>query len=266
MRIGITERGDAGIDFTWCDKINKMDMTILITKNITDRFLHKILECHNKNHKIILHATCTGWGNTLLEPNVPSYVNQLDQLRKLIDLGFPISQCVLRIDPIIPTTINGIEFPGIDFNDIKIDGIDQVNKVLLYAQFLNLTPAMRVRISVVDEYNHVKRRLTNMGYSTIYDGTRKYPNSTELARVKNLLNNWPTIQFETCAEPYLKNFNVEHTGCVSKKDLKIFGLTPDTDMLNPQNRTGCLCLGGKTELLENKKRCPHQCAYCYWCD
>lgn len=36
--------------------------------------------------------------------------------------------------------------------------------------------------------------------------------------------------------------------------------------VNKQNRSGCLCLSCKTELLAEKHRCPHQCVYCYWQD
>ena len=58
--------------------------------------------------KLIVHATCTGWGNTDLEPNVHDYKWQLAQLKKLIGAGFPTNHCVLRIDPIFPTN-NGLK-------------------------------------------------------------------------------------------------------------------------------------------------------------
>ena len=36
MNIGITERGDPSIDFSWVEQMEKMDGVILITKNLTD--------------------------------------------------------------------------------------------------------------------------------------------------------------------------------------------------------------------------------------
>lgn len=39
MRIGITERGDASIDYSWVDKVSNIDGAILITKNLTDKFI-----------------------------------------------------------------------------------------------------------------------------------------------------------------------------------------------------------------------------------
>ena len=57
----------------------------------------------------------------------------------------------------------------------------------------------------------------------------------------------------------------EQIGCISKRDFDILGIPFD----NPEGgfqRKGCLCVAGKTELLNNKKRCPSGCLYCYWRD
>lgn len=247
MKIGITERGDAGIDLSWTNKAQNMDVSILITKNITNKFLENVRKLQETNN-LIIHATCTGWGGTYMEPHVPSYEKQLTQLKKLTEF-FPKSQCVLRIDPIIPTT----------------KGLRCVQLVLDKACDLGLMP-MRVRVSIVDEYRHVKERLAKTNRKPIYDQDRKYPNRTETQAVKALLESYKNFQFETCAETYLIGQNIEHTGCVSKKDLDIFGLITENINVNPQQRTGCLCLTGKTEMLENKHRCPHKCLYCYWRD
>ena len=83
MKIGITEAGDASLDYTWLNKIDSCDGLILITKNVTDKFIDTILE---HKDKIILHATCTGMGGTIIEPNVPSYDKQLAQVTKLIKM------------------------------------------------------------------------------------------------------------------------------------------------------------------------------------
>ena len=41
LKIGITEAGDPAFDYSWVEKMNDMDMGILITKNITDNLLKK---------------------------------------------------------------------------------------------------------------------------------------------------------------------------------------------------------------------------------
>lgn len=58
MRIGITERGDAGLDFAWVDKIknNKVDAAVLITKNLNDKFINTALSLHEEGHKFIIPA------------------------------------------------------------------------------------------------------------------------------------------------------------------------------------------------------------------
>ena len=251
MKIGITERGDAGIDLSWYEKLSLVDGTILITKNITPGLKYKLMQAYLSGKKIILHCTCTGWGNTAFEPNVPAYHEQLNQLKILISEGFPATNCVLRIDPIFPTE----------------SGLKQVENVLEYFASLN-TGISRIRISVYDEYKHVKERLKKIGCNPCY-GNSFYASPEQIKKVGETLSRYP-YKFETCAEDILCTCYPEHfsqTGCVSTKDLDILGLDKPINMNeNGQNRYGCHCLGCKTGLLENKHRCPHQCVYCYWKD
>ena len=67
-------------------------------------------------------------------------------LKDLIDRGFPAENCVLRIDPIFPSE----------------KGIERVENVLDYFATLK-TGVDRVRVSIVDEYKHVKFRYYNRG-------------------------------------------------------------------------------------------------------
>lgn len=59
MKIGITEAGDPSINYEWINKVNNVDGIILITKNITDKFIEEILKVKDKT---ILHCSCTGYG------------------------------------------------------------------------------------------------------------------------------------------------------------------------------------------------------------
>lgn len=251
MRIGITERGDASIDYGWVNKASRMDGTILITKNLTDKFIQTVIDLHNNGAKLIVHATCTGWGNTDFEPNVHDYKWQLTQLKKLIDTGFPASHCVLRIDPIFPTE----------------NGLKRVIEVLQEFERLD-TGITRIRISVYDEYKHVKERLKAKGYQPCY-GDNFYANKQQMLSVANTLSLFP-YKFEVCAENILaQNFpqTFEQTGCISTKDFAVLGIKTVPNLSeNGQKRSGCHCLTCKTELLTNKFRCPNQCIYCYWRD
>lgn len=251
MRIGITERGDASIDYGWVNKVTRMDGTILITKNLTDTFIQTVVDLHNNGVNLTVHATCTGWGNTDFEPNVHDYKWQLTQLKKLIDAGFPANHCVLRIDPIFPTD----------------NGLKRVIEVLQEFERLD-TGVTRIRISVYDEYKHVKERLKAKGYQPCY-GDCFYANNQQMLSVTNTLSLFP-YKFEVCAENILaQNFpwTFEQTGCVSTKDLVMLGIKTVPNLSeNGQQRSGCHCLTCKTELLTNKFRCPNQCIYCYWRD
>ena len=254
IKIGVTEQGDAALDFSWFNKLEmgEVNGAVLITKNLSTHFIGKVMEAFSKGYKIVVHCTCTGLGGSIIEPYVPLYTNQLKMLKNLIDCGFPRENCVLRIDPIIPTK----------------NGLEAVNNVLSLAFDLGILPSVKVRVSILDEYLHVKARLRNMpGCAPFYDGDRFQANEEEMRAVINILAGY-NIKYYTCAEPLLIKLAPElfiEEGCVSSSDAKVFGLDLKSENLNPQGRRGCKCLGCKTELLTSgRHRCLHQCAYCYW--
>jgi len=270
IKIGITEKGDAGLDFSWVSKLvsNSIDGTILVTKGINAEFIDNIVALYKSGKKgIIVHCTCTGFGGTILEPNVPDYTIQLDYLKVLIDAGFPKENCVLRIDPILPIQ----------------EGFDSAAKVITYASEIGLIPSsydreqgvepnLRIRVSVMDEYNHVKERLIKHGLPPIYlNGFQA--SDEQLINTIEFLAQYD-ITFECCAENRLYDINrqsgkynylFDNVGCISEKDLVIMKIDGNTGAcINPQNRNGCQCLSCKTELLKNKHQCSHGCLYCYW--
>lgn len=245
MKIGITERGDAGIDFSWHQNLSTVDGAIIITKKMSDRFNELMLSA---SKPVILHCDCTGWGGTWLEPNIHDYKTQLAYLKKLIDAGFPSNRIVLRIDPIIPTE----------------EGIRRACDVLDYVISENI-PISRIRCSIYDEYNHVKDRLRAIGKEPFYNGTFYAPLSM-MDDVITAFSNYP-FTFETCAEDMVaaRSDKFIAVGCVSLTDFNLMGLEPPTSMHeNGQNRRGCHCLTNKTELLSRRAQCPNGCLYCYW--
>ena len=98
--IGITEAGDAGVDLSWEKKLEKVDGAILITKNVSRDFRAAVMR---NTSKVIVHATVTGFGGTVLEPNVPLPRESLENVMLLLCDGFPQERVVIRVDPIIPT-------------------------------------------------------------------------------------------------------------------------------------------------------------------
>lgn len=262
QRIGITERGDASRDFSWLDKLDRVGGVVLITKALTDKFCDTVLALeHEQPGHVIVHATCTGWGATQLEPGLPfSPIAQTRKLAELIDAGFPQERTVLRIDPIIPPS---------GFWDE--DGILKPAGVLIDYQSRCLTHGIdfskqRVRVSLIDDYPHVKARMRKLGLPTFYPGNRKNPTQAEADTVAAWLTAWhheTGVVFETCAEPLLHGDGIVATGCIGQRELDLLGLHYDNKQTGFQ-RNACLCLGCKTELLENRRRCPNGCLYCYW--
>ena len=255
-KIGITERGDAGIDLSWENKLDTVDGAIILTKCLTGPKFQEVMLRHKE--KLILHAGISGNGGTIYEPNVLPYGKSLDALQNLIDKGFPTSHIVLRCDPIIP----------------NCDGLTNMKN--MFEEFLNRNMNItRIRISVLDNYPHVRERFAEHGIDVLYNGyfqatANQFANIARI--ISDIFANHDEINIECCAEPKLQeascNLNlkpIEWCGCCGFKDAEILGITlPTVCRVNPQNRKGCLCIDVKTELLTNPKPCPHKCIYCYW--
>lgn len=253
LAIGFTERGDGGLDTSWFEKRHKVDGIVIVTKNVTHACAERLLRCFRDGYPILLHAGRTGWGGTVIEPNIPTAELQLASVAKLVSCGFPRYQVTLRIDPVIPTP----------------EGLERFRHVLRQARAYGLLPGMRVRVSVMDDYAHVKARFRAMGLEPVYPGRQFQASPEQFAAVARIMLDNPDITFETCAETAFDGVpNAIRRGCLSMADLEILDLADgySDNRVNPQGRNGCLCLGAKTELLSNRRRCPHRCAYCYWKD
>lgn len=238
-KIGVTEAGDGGLDLSWKDKL--FDANIIITKHLTsknDQFISAVLENYKK---IIIHCTCTGYGGTIIEPNVPTPNEVYGGVQKIISMGFPVSQIVLRTDPIIPTD----------------KGIKTAENVWKLFSNLNIE---RCRFSIIDMYPHVRRRFQDLCGTIPFEGFFAPQNMIENVSKAIDSNQNLYSHFESCAEGI-----GERIGCISKRDFDILGLKYNNDICGFQ-RKGCLCVAGKTELLSNKRRCPSGCIYCYWKD
>ena len=239
IKFGITEAGDAGLDYSWADKL--LDGNIIITKHLTSKN-QKLIELLLKNReKIILHVTCTGYGGTKMEPYVPKAQEVYYGVMELISKGFPEKQIVLRTDPIIPTEagLKRVAWVWELFFDANID---------------------RVRYSVIDMYPHTKERIRAV-FGKVPFESFKAPEYM-LNNVRNYIERYSMFfDFEACAEDLPGK-----TGCISKKDYEILGLDTFYIKEGGFQRKGCLCCAGKTELLTHKKRCPSGCLYCYWKD
>ena len=232
--VGITERGDAGLDFSWIDKLNEVEFAILITKNVNPIFIEQVLK---HKDKLIIHCTITGLYQ--YEPNVPHLAVSYRHILQLIIRGFPVEQLVLRVDPIIPTAHD----------------IDRACKVL---ELFKDTGIKRVRYSYLDLYPHVRERFIKANIMPPYDSftAPKYYRDAAYKRIHEYDRYY---EFESCAED-----NCDRLGCISKKDYDIMHIPYHEDTYSSQRRL-CTCVN-KRELLDNCTRCNHKCLYCYWKD
>lgn len=250
-KIGITEAGDAGIDLSWSDKMDTVDGAVLVTKCISPDFVNAVMK---HKDKVIVHATITGYGGSVLEPCVPYPYEQYGAVMYLVEQGFPKDKIVIRVDPIIPTK----------------KGCEKALNVIKTFIDMGFT---RFRISAIDMYPHVRKRFVENNLPLPY-GNSFSPNQEHLQAIDGLIieaKNYAislgkrigNLRIESCAEPGLTE--AISCGCISAFDLRLLELYNG----EPINSTGyqrknCMCYSGKVELLEHKQQCPHQCLYCYW--
>ena len=249
---GITENGDASLNYEWEQKLGEMDGSILITKKLTTIFRSLIVDYKYK--PFILHVSCTGYGGTVLEPNLDNYETTIDYIWGLIHLSnFRPERIVLRIDPIIPTA-KGIKV----FENVVRCARDRIPEVT------------RIRVSVLDMYPHVRERFKKAGLPNPY-GDGYFQASPTMFRdlnkkIEELKKEFPELSFESCCETKLPATTA--TGCVSARDYEILGLKKPDESRKGQ-RKNCMCLGDKKDMLTFKynetgyNHC-YGCLYCYW--
>lgn len=228
VKIGITEKGDAGLDFSWMRNYKNYDGVILITKHLSHLFIERASKINS-----IVHATITGHGGMIYEPNVPNLIMSKMYFDLLVKTIGP-ERVVLRIDPIIP------------------DDKGIAKAINVYEQLhINGGKRTRVRISFLDNYPHVKERFVAAGLKPL-----DYHFHAPLELRKKIASYFPDA--EICGEP-----GFDCIGCVSEKDLKTLRINIEPKIGGWQRRE-CKCLTYKVEMLNNKSRCRHKCIYCYW--
>lgn len=221
--IGVTERGDAGIDFSWVKQAKDHAGLILVTKDLTGGFIKAASKVN-----CIVHATITGLGGSIYEPNVTPYEFARAKFQMLIDeLG--TDRVVLRIDPIIPREPELSKAIRV-YNDLSALGT-------------------RVRISFVDNYPHVKARFKSAGVEPL-----SYNFHAPLSERKRIAAMFPGA--EVCGEP-----GFDCVGCVSERDLKALNISTSANLARGNQRQSCTCLAVKRELLQHRGQCPNGCLY-----
>jgi len=249
--IGATETFDPAFVKDWDQHLKEANL--IISKRLTDDMIQKLVK--NKD-KIIFHHTVTGFGGSVYEPGVQPYWHEATQASKLLQLGFPATQYVLRVDPVIPTNRRNIEL----VREVLTYWIEQVLKP-------NDVTKLRCRISIIDQYSHVAKRFMDAGMQIPWYGFHAPKEAFKV--VAELISGFTSeYDFESCAELGFSGYDwINQKGCANLDDVLLLGLNPDDYEFPEQNqRAQCRCLAKKQILKVKPGRCSHKCIYCYWKD
>lgn len=218
--IGITEGADPTVNLKWQKWVNAGKPAILITKR--PDLLYPML---SGKENVIIHCTITGLGNNI-ESNIPFYKEELPYYHKL-RFKFGNDRVVMRIDPIFP------------------------NPPLFRLREIRDTAHGRVRISFLDLYPHVLKRLNDNGIDISKQHDFNQP-------LEDRIHIWEALgEPEVCGEP-----DMHITPCVSEIDCNILGVKPSK--AEKHQRFVCHCLANKKELCSPPPKCTYGCLYCYW--
>ena len=253
-KFGITEQGDPSLDFSWVNKLHKCSGAIIISKGFNDKFNELLLSYKNK---LIYHCTLTGFGGTILEPNVPVPSLVIKNLKRLVKNGFPSSQIVIRVDPILPLYLYDVLLHNTTCGDWI--------RYLIHEVMVPLK-ITRMRYSYLDIKQNVRDRFYNAGIELPSTYTLPLSEIYEVERLLQTysLNQWGIV-FESCGERDALDNN--KVSCVSEKDFNLLNISVEECI--PRKyfiRPFCRCLNNKYELLNSKYRCGYKCLYCYWPD
>ena len=249
--IGITNAGDPALNKTWLDNLHAVKFAIVISKGADAAFEKDLLD---HKDKIIYHATCTGLGGTAIEPGAPTVVEKFEHLKRIINRGFPVSQIVVRIDPLLPYDIAEAVNAA-----LAIDYIAKLKNILMMTEHLGI---QRVRYSHLDEFEFTKDAFNKIAVG-LHPNRRNYV-SDYLLDLRQLN---PNLHYESCTEPCSPPG--DKFGCISDIDASILGMNRSVELKYPPMNnfsTPCRCPLNKLELLlhNGKFDCKFGCIYCYW--
>jgi len=252
FKVGITNFGEPGEDFSWVNHLNAVKFAVVVSKSANREFEDILLD---NRDKIIYHAVCTGLNGTILEKDVPSVKEKFEHLNRLANFGFPISQMVLRIDPLFPAQwIKMID------KTMEIDYIQKLSSILQMAEQIGIR---RVRYSYLNVYDFVLADLWKISHDfTIQPGWKPlYSQEIQLDKING------NFEFEACAEYFVPPHH--QVPCISDKDLKALKIDLTHALtfkgISKASDPACRCPMNKLELFTRGDfKCAYDCIYCYW--
>lgn len=104
------------------------DYCIIRTKRLTREFIEF---CVRNKQKIYIHMILSGLNRTPFEPNIPTVAETFRSMQELFIAGFPMTQLLLWVDPVIPNR-NGLavlklilrmfsEFPDLRLRRMRVN-------------------------------------------------------------------------------------------------------------------------------------------------
>lgn len=242
FKFGATLLGDAGFDLSWTKRLHSVIGAAISSKTVSKGLEEALLK---DKKKLIFRPIITGFGGTALEPGIPSADKVLDQLRSIVEKGFPVSQVTLYVSPVLPVDwIPALkETFGVDYlatlhyilREAKDIGVTRVFQSFFDIDYLSILALKQIdeRLSLdlstwrFDEFKEISLKVME-----------------------------PEMHFLT-SDPFYRF--ARQTGIADNEDLEVLGLSKEYRFISPFDFTKNIL-----ELITNPaKDCEGRCQICH---
>jgi hypothetical protein len=250
MTIFETKRGDPALDPTPAiQHLKKHQAGVLTTKN-PGKLVEKIIIPYPEFHRqVVVEVGITGYGNTLVEPGVPSIDQAIDDLTRLAAI-VGMKRVRLRVAPVFYTD--------------PLTGDSGLNRAEMVIQKV----LSHVSIPVIIEPAYFplgmeisfKKRGLYLNDSDFYlSNIKSKPRYMQIWYVQKILSRLQNLNLRDLRICGCAKIFEGLSPCLSLTDLSLL------DLAQEGKRKGCRCQTEKIEAYPHTQRqaCQHNCAYCY---
>ena len=242
FKFGATLLGDAGFDTSWASRLHSVIGAAVSSKTANREFEKLLLK--NKD-KLIYRPVLTGFGGTELEPGVPKPEKILEQVREIVEKGFPTSHVTLYVSPIFP--VDWVPYIKETFG---IDYLEMLHYILDEAKSIGITKVFQGFFDMDYLTMTVLRRFDERLFINPYEWHFDEFKEISLKVME------PSLEYVT-NDPFYPFARL--TGIADNEDLKTLKLDRVYRFANPFDYVKNIL-----ELIVNPaKDCPGKCKICH---
>lgn len=200
------------------------------------------------DYNLYFQYTITGYGGSLIEPNVPTMEDSIKTLEKML-INYKPEQFNIRFDPILFSKETGM----------VTERLKDFGKLCKYLKELDMISKCRITTSYISLYDNVARQLQRK-IKIVNDKEQAKKFFEEMANI-SLSYGGKGIGMCCCKEfENIKGIYQSH--CIDGKLLDELFSEKSSKAKSTGQREGCGC-SKSIDIGSYNQKCDHNCLYCY---